>query len=85
MCEMKRKQFHLSSAEENVLRKIANKTGQSEAEIVREAIKEYGKSHLKPTNPLIDMAIRAQEEDGAERDLSSEHNKYLVEIMDHGK
>lgn len=82
---MKRKQFHLSSAEENILKKIAKETGQSEAEIVREAIKEYGKSHLKPTNPLVDMAIRAQQEDGAERDLSSEHDKYLVEIMEHEK
>lgn len=39
---MKRKQFHLSPVEELLLQNLSKDTGQSEAEVVREAIKHYG-------------------------------------------
>lgn len=79
---MKRKQFHLSPIEEEILHRIGKDTGQSEAEIVREAIKEYWKNRMTDVNPLLEMAKAAQEDtNGTVSDLSTNHDKYLVEIF----
>ncbi|RSL29973.1 hypothetical protein D7Z54_28560 [Salibacterium salarium] len=78
---MKRKQFHLSPVEELLLQNLSKDTGQSEAEVVREAIKHYGaKKRRGSPNPLIEMANQATA-DMDEKDLSAHHDKYLLEIF----
>jgi hypothetical protein len=77
---MKRKQFHLGNEEERILRQTAEKYGLSEAEIVREAIKEYGRKKLKQSNPLSAIAKHDFAVDSkAPRDLAANHDRYLVE------
>jgi geranylgeranyl pyrophosphate synthase len=83
---LKRKQFHLSPTEEKVLQRLSKETGKSEAEIVREAINEYGKKGGKYINPLIEMAKAAQNQlEESVKDLSVEHDKYLSEILENEK
>ncbi|HEU5138762.1 MAG TPA: hypothetical protein VFT51_02220 [Bacillales bacterium] len=78
---MKRKQFHLTSVEERILRDLAKKNGLKEAELVREAIREYGEKHMKTENSLLQMAQWAKtEKSDSPGDLSVDHDRYLTEI-----
>lgn len=43
MEHMKRKQFHMTIEDEKFLKELARSKGLSEAEIVREAVREYAK------------------------------------------
>lgn len=76
---MTRKQFHLGSDEEKILQETAAKYGLSEAEIVREAIKEYGQKKLKRRNPLLTMAEKKfPVKINTPHDLASNHDHYLT-------
>jgi nitrogenase subunit NifH len=81
---MKRKQFHLSIAEEKIIYEVAKKKNISEAEVVRMAIREYGEKNVNQENSLIQMAKAAQlNEMKTHTDLSLHHDKYLAgEIQD---
>ncbi|WP_026907278.1 ribbon-helix-helix protein, CopG family [Paucisalibacillus globulus] len=83
---MKRKQFHLTNEDEEILKYIAKTKRMSEAEIVREAIREYAAKNAEEKNPLFDMAIGA-ERDFADTpvDLSVNHDNYLLEKYTDGK
>ncbi|TCP23809.1 hypothetical protein EV207_12832 [Scopulibacillus darangshiensis] len=60
--------------------------GVSEAEIVREAIREYAKLHLKGGNSLLKMGKLAKEERvDSPGDLSIQHDHYLKEIYENEK
>jgi Arc/MetJ-type ribon-helix-helix transcriptional regulator len=77
---MKRKQFHLSVAEEQILYQIAKRNHISEAEVVRMAIRELAKSNLANSNTLLEMAEAARvEENQLSPDLSENHDQYLLE------
>lgn len=81
---MKRKQFHLTVAEEQILYELAKKYNVSEAEIVRTAIREYGKNHELKENSLLKMAREAQKEKhDLPDDLSERHDDYLTENENH--
>lgn len=83
---MKRKQFHLTVAEEKILYEIAKKNNVSEAEVVRMAIQEYGKNNLIRENSLVKMAKAVQCEGRNDPDDQSEnHDQYLAENDDHEK
>ncbi|WP_026702090.1 ribbon-helix-helix protein, CopG family [Salibacterium aidingense] len=83
---MKRKQFHLSPLEERLLQQMAEDTDRSEAEVVREAIRQYGYKKKKSPNVLVQMAKQAaQEASPAEHDLAEAHDKYLMEIIENEK
>lgn len=83
---MKRKQFHLSLAEEKMLYEIASKHNISEAEVVRTAIRELAKSELDRNNSLLEMARTARVERGnhgrAPANLSENHDEYLAEAYE---
>ncbi|GIN56806.1 ribbon-helix-helix protein, CopG family [Lederbergia ruris] len=80
---MRRKQFHLTKEDEKLLKDLANKKDVSEAEIVREAVREYAAKNLQKSNPLLTMANEAErvmiDSDG---DLSVNHDFYLREIIE---
>ncbi|SFQ11293.1 CopG family transcriptional regulator [Salibacterium halotolerans] len=83
---MKRKQFHLSDVEEKMLEQMAEDTGQSEAEVVREAIRQYDHKNKKSSNILVDMAKKAEKEGfPGENNLSEEHDRYIMEIVENEK
>ncbi|QKY71021.1 ribbon-helix-helix protein, CopG family [Lentibacillus sp. CBA3610] len=83
---MKRKQFHITEQDEKALKDLAQNKGLSEAEIVREAIREYTSNNQKKGNPLLEMASKAESYmvESAE-DLSVNHDDYLQEIHDNEK
>lgn len=75
---MKRKQFHLTEEDDNMLKELAQYKGTSEAEIVREAIRDYATKIRKQKNPLLDMVKEAEKHsvDSVE-DLAEKHDEYL--------
>lgn len=78
---MKRKQFHLSIAEEEILYEISKKNNISEAEVVRMAIRELAKTKLNRPNSLLSMAqFAGQTKEHQASDLSENHDHYLLEI-----
>lgn len=80
---MKRKQFHMTIADEKVLKELAKSKGLSEAEIVREALREYAANDSKKTNPLLEMAKEAERGTiDSKGDLSVNHDHYLREIYE---
>jgi len=83
---MKRKQFHITNEDDETLKDLASSKGWSEAEVVREAIREYALKERQKTNPLLVMADNAEKYavDSA-GDLSVNHDKYLMEIFENGK
>jgi hypothetical protein len=79
----KRKQFHLSSIEENILREMSAFYEVSEAEVVRMAIREFAKERRGTSNTLVDMAKEAKREavsSSIPGNLSQNHDHYLAEI-----
>lgn len=76
---MKRKQFHLTVAEEKILYDAARKHNVSEAEIVRMAIQEFGAKHKNNGNSLLRMAREASQliQNQAPKDLSEKHDDYI--------
>ena len=84
---MKRKQFHLSVAEEKMLYRLAEQDSVSEAEIVRTAIRELADKRFKQDNSLVEMAhtARASETKNGSKavsDLSENHDQYLQEAYE---
>ena len=57
------KELHIMQDDERILKASAKDKGMSEAEIVREAIREYETNHSKLENPLLLMVIKAKELD----------------------
>lgn len=83
---MKRKQFHMTIEDEKTLKDLAKSYGLSEAEIVRESLREYAEKRLKKKNPLLEMA-EAAERNAVDSvgDLSMNHDEYLWEIHENEK
>jgi len=78
---MKRKQFHMTVEDEEALKRLSESKGLSEAEIVREAFRDYAAKHLKKENPLLKMAEYAKHDAiDSPHDLSARHDYYLQEI-----
>ncbi len=83
---MKRKQFHITDKDDETLKYLASSKGWSEAEVVREAIREYASKERQKTNPLLKMADSAEKYDvDSARDLSVNHDDYLMGIFENGK
>lgn len=83
---MKRKQFHITKEDEETLKQLASSKGWSEAEIVREAIREYALKERQKTNPLLVMADHAEKYNvDSAGDVSVNHDDYLVEIFENEK
>ncbi len=86
---MKRKQFHLTVAEERILYEYAKKHHMSEAEVVRIAIQEYDQRHQGKHNALVEMGLQSlvnpDDNKNCKEDLSERHDQYLLEINAHEK
>lgn len=83
---MKRKQFHITQDDERILKKLSKDKGMSEAEVVREAIRDYETKHLEQENPLLLMAEEAKKMTvDLPADASVNHDKYLLEILESEK
>lgn len=83
---MKRKQFHMNHENEKILKDLAQSKGLSEAEIVREAVREYASNSLQKENPLLNMAKEAERNTiDSPGDLSVNHDRYLWEIHENDK
>jgi hypothetical protein len=78
---MKRKNFHLTVAEEKIIYDASLKHHVSEAEIVRMAIQEFGAKQKITGNSLLQMANEAskQPQNNAPKNLSEDHDFYLTE------
>lgn len=75
---MKRKQFHLTIAEEKIIYEAARKNNISEAEVVRIAIREYA-AKADHHNSLVEMAKAAKlHKKDILTDLSTNHDTYLA-------
>lgn len=78
---MKRKQFHMTVEDEETLKKLSESKGLSEAEIVREAFRDYAAKHVTKRNSLLKMAEHAKHDDvESPGDLAARHDYYLQEI-----
>ncbi|WP_066196107.1 MULTISPECIES: ribbon-helix-helix domain-containing protein [Gracilibacillus] len=83
---MKRKQFHMTNEDEKLLKELAQTKGLSEAEIVRESVREYAVNNLQKKNPLLEMAEEAERYTvNSKGDLSVNHDFYLQEIDENEK
>ena len=83
---MKRKQFHLTHEDDRLLKELASDKGCSEAEIVRDAIREYALREKPVRNPLLEMAEEAERYSiDSAGDTSVKHDGYLVEMYENEK
>ncbi|WP_164669911.1 hypothetical protein [Virgibacillus doumboii] len=83
---MKRKQYHLTNEDDKIVKDLAASKGWSEAEVVREAIREYALKERQKSNPLLAMADNAEEYSVySAGDLSANHDDYLMEIYENEK
>ena len=74
---MRRKQIYLDDASERALKRLAARTGRSEASLIREALKRYlapgGEAGDDPLERLIGLVL---DETGPD-DVAEEHDHYL--------
>ncbi|MCP9491673.1 MAG: ribbon-helix-helix domain-containing protein [Solirubrobacteraceae bacterium MAG38_C4-C5] len=76
---MRRKQLYLDDEAERGLKRLAARTGRSEAAHVRAALHEYLSRHLPVTaedDPLEDMVGLVDDEEGPD-DVAAHHDHYL--------
>jgi hypothetical protein len=74
---MRRKQIYLDEASERALKRLAARTGRSEASHIREALQRYladGNEH--PGDPLEQLIGLVSDETGPD-DVAEEHDHYL--------
>lgn len=74
---MRRKQIYLDDASERALKRLAARTGRSEASLIREALQRYlasgGEQEDDPLEKLIGLVV---DESGPD-DVAEEHDHYL--------
>ncbi|GGK09166.1 hypothetical protein GCM10007063_34530 [Lentibacillus kapialis] len=83
---MKRKQYHMTNEDDKIVKDLAACKGWSEAEVVREAIRDYALREQQKRNPLLAMADNAEKYSvDSAGDLSINHDDYLMEINENEK
>jgi hypothetical protein len=74
---MRRKQLYLDEATDRALRRIAARTGRSEASHVREALRRYlGEPVVSEDDPLEGLIGLVSDPDGPD-DVAENHDHYL--------
>ena len=74
---MRRKQLYLDDASERALKRLAARTGRSEAFHVREALRRYlGEQPSAPDDPLEKLIGLVDEAEGPD-DVAENHDHYL--------
>ncbi len=74
---MRRKQIYLDDASERALKRLAARTGRSEASHIREALQRYLASGSEPTDDPLERLIGLVEDDAGPDDVAEEHDHYL--------
>jgi hypothetical protein len=74
---MRRKQLYLDEAAERALKRLAARTGRSEAFHVREALRHYlGQQRADSGDPLEGLIALVEDRDGPD-DVAENHDHYL--------
>jgi hypothetical protein len=79
---MVRKQLYIDDDLNDGLRMLAARTGMSEAEHVRAALRDYlqrGKQEPGESNPLLDLIGLVPDDDGPD-DVAEQHDHYLYGV-----
>lgn len=74
---MRRKQLYLDEPSERALKRLAARTGQSEAFHVREALRRYLGALPEPTDDPLDRLIGLVADPEGPDDVAENHDHYL--------
>ncbi len=74
---MRRKQIYLDDASERALKRLAARTGRSEASHIREALQRYLASGSEQTDDPLERLIGLVDDDAGPDDVAEEHDHYL--------
>jgi hypothetical protein len=74
---MRRKQIYLDDASERALKRLAARTGRSEAALIREALQRYLASGVDHTGDPLEGLIGLVPDEAGPDDVAEEHDHYL--------
>jgi len=74
---MRRKQIYLDDASERALKRLAARTGRSEASHIREALQRYLASGAELDDDPLERLIGLVEDEHGPDDVAEEHDHYL--------
>ena len=74
---MRRKQIYLDDANERALKRLAARTGRSEASHIREALQRYLASGAELEDDPLERLIGLVEDEHGPDDVAEEHDHYL--------
>ena len=74
---MRRKQIYLDDASERALKRLAARTGRSEASHIREALQRYLASGAELEEDPLERLIGLVEDEHGPDDVAEEHDHYL--------
>lgn len=74
---MRRKQLYLDEATDRALRRIAARTGRSEASHVREALQRYLGEHVTTEDDPLERLIGLVPDSDGPDDVAENHDHYL--------
>jgi hypothetical protein len=74
---MRRKQIYLDDASERALKRLAARTGRSEAFHIREALQRYLASSGDPGDDPLERLIGLVADENGPDDVAEEHDHYL--------
>lgn len=74
---MRRKQIYLDDASERALKRLAARTGRSEASHIREALQRYLASGAELEDDPLERLIGLVEDQHGPDDVAEEHDHYL--------
>lgn len=74
---MRRKQIYLDDASERALKRLAARTGRSEASHIREALQRYLAAGSEPADDPLEQLIGLVSDAHGPDDVAEEHDHYL--------
>ena len=74
---MRRKQIYLDEASERALKRLAARTGRSEASLIREALQRYLAPGGDPGDDPLERLIGLVPDENGPDDVAEEHDHYL--------
>ena len=74
---MRRKQIYLDEASERALKRLAARTGRSEASLIREALQRYLAPGSDPGDDPLERLIGLVPDETGPDDVAEEHDHYL--------
>ena len=74
---MRRKQIYLDDTSERALKRLAARTGRSEASLIREALQHYLASGVEHADDPLEGLIGLVPDETGPDDVAEEHDHYL--------